>query len=82
MDAVTGALVAASIAWISIVLVVRLPAPKRRIAPTGIRRLGAAAIGLMALAAFGVPIPMWVPLAVFAGGLAVLLVAAPRPVHT
>ncbi len=82
MDPVTAALVAALIGWISILLVVRLPAPRRNLSASGVRRVGAAAIAAMALAAFGLPIPMWVPLLVFLGGLATLLLLAQRPEAT
>ena len=68
MDSLTGAVVAAAVAWASIVAAAVLP-----VRPAFLRRLrvaGAASLGLVGLAAFGVPVPGAVPLFVLAAGVA------------
>lgn len=73
MDAVTGALIAVGVAWLSILIAVRIPLPAQWRSPTGVRRLGGLTIALFAAQVLGLPVPVWVPLAVFFGGLAILL---------
>lgn len=77
MDAVTGGLLAAAAAWLSILAVVVLPPGRRAPDPAQVRRLGAGTIALFALQALGLPVPLWVPLAVFLVGLVALMALAP-----
>ncbi len=79
MDAVTGALIAALVGWLSIIVVVSLPAPRVHVSSRAVRQAGAASIATIALSALGLGLPMWVALAVFAVVLAghVLLRRAP-----
>lgn len=60
-------------AWLSILIAVRIPLPKRWGSPVGVRRLGGLTITLFAMQVLGVAIPFWVPLAFFFVGLGVLL---------
>lgn len=76
MDGLVGAAIAAGVAWASILLAAVLPIPDA--AFTRLRWVGAAAIGLVALALVGVPVPGYLPPAVLVGGAAVAL-AWPRP---
>lgn len=76
MDPVTVAAIAATIGWLSIVVVVRAPAPRKSLDLAWVRGAGAAAIAAMAVAAFGLPMPVWAPIALF---LAVLAVGYLRP---
>ncbi len=78
MDPLTASLLAASVAWLSILAVVHLPAgrlPVRRLRVVG--GLTIAALGAVVL---GVPLPGWAPVAVLVGGgLVVVLRSAPVP---
>ena len=68
MDPLTGAVVAAVVAWLSIVAAAVIP-----VRPAFLRRLrgaGAASLGLVGLAAFGLPVPGYVPLFVLGAGVA------------
>lgn len=68
-----GAIVAAAVAWISILIAVRVPLPRSWGSPMGVRRLGGLTIALFAMQVLGVAMPFWVPLAVFFIGLGLLL---------
>jgi hypothetical protein len=79
VDAVTGALIAAGVAWLSIWLVIAFPPARRvRVDRRVVRGAGAATIGLFGLEVLGLGIPLWVPLAVLGGGLVLAVVIAPR----
>ncbi len=78
MDAVTGALVAAVVGWVSIIAVVRLPAPRWNLDAAAVRRAGGFAIATIALSVLGLELPLWSSLAVFVGALAVQALAVPR----
>lgn len=80
MDPLSGGLLAAAAAWTSILAVVVLPRGRRRPDPRHVRWLGAGTIALFGLQALGVPLPLWVPLAVFALGLVALLAVTPPAV--
>ncbi len=71
MDSLAGAIVAAGVAWISILLAALLPVPA--FAFTRLRWVGGAAIGLVALALVGVPVPGYLPPVVLIGGAALAL---------
>ena len=71
MDVMIGADVAAAVAWASIVLAAVLPIPSFAFAR--LRWVGAAAIGLVALALVGLPVPGYAPPAVLIGGAGVAL---------
>ncbi len=60
-------------AWLSILIAVRIPLPKQWGSPVGVRRLGGLTIALFAMQVLGLDIPFWVPLAFFFIGLGVLL---------
>lgn len=75
MDSLTGAVVAAAAAWASILLAAVLPIPAFAFAR--LRWVGGAAIGLVALALVGVPVPGYLPPAALIGGAGVAL-AWPR----
>ena len=75
MDSLTGAIVAAAVAWASILVAAVLPIPAFAFAR--LRWVGGGAIGLVALALVGVPVPGYLPPAVLIGGAAVAL-AWPR----
>lgn len=66
MDALTGAIIAAAVAWSSILLAAILPIPAY--AFERLRWVGGAAIGLVALALVGLPVPNYVPPATLIGG--------------
>lgn len=76
MDSLAGAIVAAGVAWVSILLAALLPIPA--FAFTRLRWVGGAAIGLVALALVGVPVPGYVPVAALVLGAALAL-AWPKP---
>lgn len=83
MDSLAGAIVAAGVAWVSILLAALLPIPA--FAFLRLRWVGGAAIGLVALALVGVAVPGYLPPAVLIGGAALALAwphrrpAAPAP---
>lgn len=77
MDPLTGAVVAAAVAWVSILLVAVLPV--RRDVVRRMRGAGALSLAFVGLGAFGLPVPAWVPLFVLAAGIAW---AAWRPSHS
>jgi len=67
MDPLTGALVAAGVAWVSILLAALLP-----VRPSFVRRLrgaGAVSLLLVGLALLGAPVPGALPLFVLAAGV-------------
>ena len=79
MDAVTGALVAAAVAWASIWIVVTLPdRPWLSIDGLSMRIAGAGGIALVALGLLGIPLPAWLPLLWMGGGLVIATIIAPR----
>jgi hypothetical protein len=71
MDSLTGAAVAAGVAWASILLAALLPIPA--FAFQRLRWVGGAAIGLVALALVGLPVPGYLPPATLIGGTGVAL---------
>lgn len=71
MDSLTGALVAAGAAWLSILAAVLLPVPDAWF--QRLRWVGAAAIGVIGLSLVGFPLPPLAPAVVLAAGLAVAL---------
>lgn len=71
MDSLTGAAIAAGVAWLSILLAAVLPIPAFAFAR--LRWVGGGAIGLVALALVGVPVPGYVPVALLVGGSALAL---------
>lgn len=76
VDPLAGALVAALAGWLSILVAVHAPSlglPVKRL-----RVLGGLTIGLFGLLVLGVPMPAYLPVAVFAGGVIVLWATAPR----
>ena len=75
MDTLTGALVAAAVAWVSIVLAAFVPA--HWIDATRLRWVGAGSIALIGAAALGVPLAPAVPLAFLGGGVVASLQAQP-----
>lgn len=74
MDPVAGAIVAAAVAWLSIIAAAVFPV---RMDLGLLRLLGAISIALLGLAALALPVPGWLPLAVLAAGIVAAL-AAPR----
>lgn len=76
MDSVVGAVIAAAVAWASILLAAVLPIPA--FAFERLRWVGGAAIGLVALALVGMPVPGYLPPATLGAGAAVAL-AWPHP---
>lgn len=76
MDSLTGAAIAAAVAWASILLAALLPIPAY--AFERLRWVGGAAIGLVALALVGVAVPGYLPPAVLIGGASVALAWPPR----
>jgi hypothetical protein len=70
MDPIVGAAIAVGAAWLSIVIALALP---WRPPVAGLRRAGGAALGVVALMVWGVPVPAWVPLVVLALGIAISL---------
>ena len=79
MDSLTGALVAAGAAWLSIVAAIFLPIPDAWF--QRLRWVGAAAIAVVGLTLVGVPLHPLAPALVLAGGALVAL-AWPRPRRT
>ena len=71
MDPLIAALVAAGAAWLSIFAVAHLPAA--RVDLRALRVAGAASVALLGLTAFGVPVPVWVPVGVLAVGMLMTL---------
>lgn len=84
MDSLTGAIVAAAVAWASILLAALLPIPSYAFAR--LRWVGGIAIGLVALALVGLPVPGYVaPVALVGGSIAAFAWphrAQPRPAPT
>lgn len=80
MDPLIGALVAATVAWLSILVAVILPAGRL---PTGpVKILGGLSILLLGLMVLGVAVPSMVPLAFLGGGiLGVWLTTPPASVR-
>jgi hypothetical protein len=74
MDPLIGAVLAAAVAWLSIVTAALFPVP---LDLGWLRRLGAVSLALLGLAAFGLPVPGFLPVAVLVVGLGLAL-AAPR----
>lgn len=68
MDPLSAALVAAGAAWLSIFAAAHLPAS--RLDLRAVRLTGAASLALLGLAALGLPVPAWAPVAVLAAGMA------------
>lgn len=66
MDSLTGAIIAAAVAWASILLAAVLPIPGY--AFTRLRWVGGVAIGLVALALVGLPVPGYLTPVVLVGG--------------
>ena len=64
-------------AWLSILLAAVLPIPA--FAFTRLRWVGGGAIGLVALALVGVPVPGYVPVALLVGGSLLALAWPARP---
>ncbi len=77
MDPLTGALLAAGVAWLSIVLAAVLPVPRR--AFERFRWVGSGSIALLGAIAVGVPLPSVLPAAVLAGGVVVVGLTSVRP---
>lgn len=71
MEAWIGGIVAAGIAWASILLVIRLPS--QDIDVDKLRLIGAVTIALFGLQVLGLPIPGWAPLVVFGVGFALVI---------
>jgi hypothetical protein len=71
MEAWVGGLIAATIAWTSIIVVIRLPS--RDIDVDKLRLVGAITIALFGMQVLGLPIPSWAPLVVFGIGFGLLL---------
>ncbi len=69
MDSLTGALVAAGAAWLSIVAAIVLPVPEAWF--QRLRWVGAASIGVIGLTLVGLPLPALAPAVVLATGLTV-----------
>jgi hypothetical protein len=84
VDSLTGAVVAAAAAWLSIVAAVLLPVPERWF--QRLRWVGAASIAVVGMTLVGVPLPPAAPAVVLGAGTAVALAlpasraAAPAPV--
>ena len=76
MDSLTGAVVAAGAAWLSIGLAVVLPVPEAWF--QRLRWVGAASIGVVGLTLVGVALPPAAPAVVLAAGVA-LAFLWPRP---
>ncbi len=72
MDSLIGALVAAAVAWLSIVAAAVFPVP---LDLGWLRRLGAVSLALLGILALGAPVPGWLPLAVLGLGLAAAMVS-------
>lgn len=72
MESWVGGLIAATVAWGSILLVIRLPS--RDLDVDKLRLVGSITIGLFGLQVLGLPIPGWAPLVVFGFGFAVVLI--------
>lgn len=79
MDSLTGAAIAAVVAWASILLAAVLPIPAA--AFERLRWVGGAAIGLVALAMVGVTVPGYLPAAVLVGGTSAALAWPARRRH-
>lgn len=78
MDTVTGALVAAGIAWLSIWAAIALPRLRRPPDPRLLRAAGGAAIAVLGLQVMGLPLPTWSPLVLLAGGFMIAVIIAPK----
>ncbi|MHB1262664.1 MAG: hypothetical protein ACYC2H_13235 [Thermoplasmatota archaeon] len=71
MDSLTGALIAAGAAWLSILAAIFLPVPEAWF--QRLRWVGAASIGVIGLTLVGLPLPALAPAIVLAAGLAAAL---------
>ncbi len=69
MDPLTGAAVAAAVAWISILVAVLIPS-RRPLPREPLRAVAGLTLALFALLLLGVPAPGTLPLGFLAGGLA------------
>jgi hypothetical protein len=67
MDSLTGAVIAAGAAWLSIVAAVLLPVPEAWF--QRLRLVGAASIGVVGLTLLGVPLPAMAPAIVLGVGV-------------
>jgi hypothetical protein len=80
VDSLTGAVIAAVAAWLSIVAAIVLPVPEAWF--QRLRWVGAASIAVVGLTLVGVPLPALAPALVLGvGAAAVLLWPANRRVH-
>ena len=75
MDTLTGAVVAAVAAWLSIVAAIVLPVPDRVF--RRLRWAGAATVAVVGLSLAGLPLPAEAPAAILGIGLAVAVVPWP-----
>ncbi|MEK6975781.1 MAG: hypothetical protein AABY18_05515 [Candidatus Thermoplasmatota archaeon] len=80
MDSLTGAAIAAAVAWLSILLAAVLPIPA--FAFQRLRWVGGGAIGLVALAVVGVPVPGYLPPVTLGAGAAAALAWPHKPMAT
>lgn len=78
MEPFVGGLIAAIAAWVSILLVIALPAGKLRVDVAKVRLVGATTIALFALQLLGLKFPSWLPLLVFGLGLLLALATEPK----
>ena len=78
MEPVVGAVVAAAVAWASI-LAAGL-APAGRLDPRALRLGGGLSLGAIGLAMLGLPIPAWLPVLLAAGAVAAGILLARRGV--
>jgi len=76
MDALTGALVAAAVAWLSILFVVVVPG--RGLPSRPLRILGGVTLAILALIILGVPLPSVAPVLFFSGGVLGVWLTKPR----
>jgi hypothetical protein len=81
VDSLTGAVVAAAAAWLSIVAAIVLPVPEAWF--QRLRWVGAASIAVVGLTLVGVPLPPVTPAVVLGAGAAVAVVwpSSWRPVQ-
>ncbi|MEA3136733.1 MAG: hypothetical protein QOC71_1014 [Thermoplasmata archaeon] len=82
MDSLTGALVAAGAAWLSIIAAILLPVPEAWF--QRLRWVGAASIGVVGLTLVGMPLPPGAPAVVLVMGVAAVVLwprrrPGPRP---
>ena len=71
MDPLTGAVIAAAVAVISIVIAIKVPS---KLLPVGkLRPVGGISLALLGLTGLGVPLPSWLPTAILVGGIAAIM---------